>query len=108
MKHSAMPGTEARTVPREGIEREERLPAKERRLCIRRAQGREPYGWDETAVGAAGDEASVEMYGVGGTLGAMLIDSICRIAVYVIRTHGGVGGRGREVPSYPDYSSPTH
>jgi hypothetical protein len=29
-------------------------------------------------------------------------DSICRTAVYVTRTHGGVGGRGREVPSYPD------
>ena len=25
-----------------------------------------------------------------------------RTAVYVTRTHGGVGGRGREVPSYPD------
>ena len=78
------------------------MPAKERRSCIRRAQGREPYGWDETAVGAAEEEASVERYGVGAMLGAMPIDSICRIAVYVIRTHGGVGGRGREVPSYPD------
>jgi hypothetical protein len=29
-------------------------------------------------------------------------DSICRTAVYVTRMPGGVGGRGREVPSYPD------
>jgi hypothetical protein len=28
--------------------------------------------------------------------------SIPRTAVYMIRSHGGVGGRGREVPSYPD------
>ena len=66
------------------------------------SQGREPYGWDETAVGAAGEEASVEWYGVGATLGAMPLDTLCRIAVYVIRMHGGVGGRDREVPSYPE------
>jgi hypothetical protein len=24
--------------------------------------------------------------------------------VYVTRSHGGVGGRGREVPSYPDWA----
>ena len=29
-------------------------------------------------------------------------DSICRTAGYVTRMSGGVGGRGREVPSYPD------
>ena len=29
-------------------------------------------------------------------------DLICRTAVYVTRMPGGVGGRGREVPSYPD------
>ena len=23
----------------------------------------------------------------------------------MIRTHGGVGGRGREAPSYPDYAA---
>jgi len=28
---------------------------------------------------------------------------IHRTAVYVIRTHGGVGGRGCEASSYPDY-----
>ena len=28
--------------------------------------------------------------------------STTRIAGYVIRMSGGVGGRGREVPSYPD------
>jgi hypothetical protein len=30
---------------------------------------------------------------------------IDRTAVYVIRSHGGVGGRGREVLSYPDWAS---
>jgi hypothetical protein len=34
--------------------------------------------------------------------GLMRIHSTLRTAVYVTRTHGGVGGRGREVPSYPD------
>ena len=29
-------------------------------------------------------------------------DLICRTAGYVTRMSGGVGGRGREVPSYPD------
>ena len=29
-------------------------------------------------------------------------DSIYRTAGYVTRMSGGVGGRGREVPSYPD------
>ncbi len=34
--------------------------------------------------------------------GGEVRDSIHRTAVYVTRSHGGVGGRGREVPSYPD------
>jgi hypothetical protein len=32
-------------------------------------------------------------------------DSICRTAVYVTCTHGGVGGGGREAFSYPDWAS---
>ena len=42
------------------------------------------------------------------TLGALCApdgDSICRTAVYVTRTHGGVGGGGREAFPYPDLDS---
>jgi hypothetical protein len=31
-----------------------------------------------------------------------VVDLICRTAVYVIRTHSGVGGEGRKVLPYPD------
>ena len=34
----------------------------------------------------------------------MHVDLICRTAVYVIRTHGGVGGGHREVFPYPDWA----
>jgi hypothetical protein len=34
---------------------------------------------------------------------ALSLDLICRIAVYVTRTHGGVGGGSREASPYPDY-----
>ena len=64
--------------------------------------GRKSCGWDEIVVGAAGNEASVDMCGAGGKLGTMQFDLICRTAVYVTRTHGGVGGGGREVFPYPD------
>lgn len=53
---------------------------------------RKPRGGDETVDGAARKEASVESHGAGGILGAMTFDLICRTAVYVTRTHGGVGG----------------
>ena len=32
------------------------------------SMGRKPRGWDETAVGAVGKEASVEMRGANGKL----------------------------------------
>ena len=35
----------------------------------------------------------------------MHVDLICRTAVYVIRTHGGVGGGHREVFPYTDWAS---
>jgi len=57
---------------------------------------------DEAAVGATGEEASVVRHGAAGKLGHHAVDSICRTAVYVTRTHGGVGGGGREVFPYPD------
>jgi len=71
--------------------------------CTRRAQGRKPYGWSEAKVSATGAEASVERHGSGDKLTVMLNDSICRTAVYVIRTHGGVGGGSREASPYPDW-----
>jgi hypothetical protein len=33
---------------------------------------------------------------------ALSLDLICRIAVYVTRTHGGVGGGSRKASPYPD------
>ncbi len=51
-------------------------------------------------VGAAKEDAPVEVRRV-----AMLcLDSICRTAVYVTRSYGGVGGGHREVSPYPEYA----
>jgi len=60
--------------------------------------GRKLGGWDEADVGAARNDAPV---GVHGRY-ALHLDSICRTAVYVTRSYGGVGGRGREASSYPE------
>ena len=65
--------------------------------------GRKPCGWNETVVGAVGDEAPVEWR--GGMLSTMPNDLICRTAGYVTRTSGGVGGGGREAFPYPDWAS---
>ncbi len=56
---------------------------------------------DEIEVGAVGDDASV---GVQGRY-ALHIDSICRTAVYVTRSYGGVGGGSREASPYPKYAA---
>ena len=75
-----------------------------RGYCIRRAIGRKSGGWDETEVGAVGDDAPV---GVRGQY-ALHIDSIRRTAVYVTqpkdatRSYGGVGGGSREASPYPE------
>ena len=90
--------SKARTVPREGSKREEQSIAKELRYCIRRALGEHSGRWDEVDVGAAGDDAPV---GVQGQY-ALHIDSICRTAVYVTRSYGGVGGGSREASPYPE------
>ena len=66
---------------------------------------RELAGWGESGIGAARSDAPVDTHGAIGPIDTMeskRADSICRTAVYVTRMHGGVGGRGREVPSYPD------
>ena len=53
---------------------------------------------DETEVGAVGDDAPVGVQ----RRDALHIDPICRTAVYVTRSYGGVGGGSREASPYPD------
>jgi hypothetical protein len=60
--------------------------------------GRKPGGWDEIEVGAGRKDAPV---GVHRRV-ALHIDLICRTAVYVTRSYGGVGGGSREASPYPD------
>ena len=60
--------------------------------------GRKLGGWVEAEVGAAGNDAPV---GVQRRY-ALHADSICRTAVYVIRSYGGVGGGSREASPYPE------
>jgi hypothetical protein len=50
--------------------------------------GRELGGWDEANVGAAREDAPVRVRGRY----AVRVDLICRTAVYVTRSYGGVGG----------------
>ena len=64
------------------------------------SMGRKSGGWDEADVGAAGNDAPV---GVQGRY-ALHIDSICRTAVYVIRSYGGVGGGAVRLLSYPEWA----
>jgi hypothetical protein len=49
-------------------------------------------------------QGRLRLNGVVGVLQthAPSFDSICRTAVYVTRTHGGVGGGSREASPYPD------
>ena len=64
------------------------------------SSGRKHRGWDETVVGAVGNEASVIER--EWLVYSAFVDSIRRTAVYVTRTHGGVGGGHREVSPYPE------
>ncbi len=85
----------ARTVPREGIEREEKSLAKEQRYCIREPRKRKPVGWDESAVGAAGNGAPVVTLKRRVPIRRYELnraDLICRTAGYETRMSGGVGG----------------
>lgn len=61
--------------------------------------GRRPM-WDETVVGAVGDETPVEVRW------SMPMSSapICRTAVYVTRSYGGVGGGSREGFPYRNWA----
>ena len=63
------------------------------------SSGRELWGWDEAAVGASREETPVEAQWLRWGPGAL--DPICRTAVYVTRSYGGVGGGGRKVFPYP-------
>lgn len=60
--------------------------------------GRKSGGWDEADVGAVGNDAPVGVH----RRYAVHLDLICRTAVYVTRSYGGVGGGSREAFSYPD------
>ena len=96
----------------------QRLPSKMIEHCVRERRRksaaplgesyrRKPAGWNESAVGAARNGAPVVTLRQPVSIrhsGLRRADLICRTAVYVIRTHGGVGGRGREA-SYPDYAA---
>ncbi len=76
--------SKARTVPREGVkERSNQLP----RNCGTASVGREPL-WDEIVVGAAEEDTPVE----ARRASLLCLDSICRTAVYVTHSYGGVGG----------------
>jgi len=57
-------------------------------------------GWDEIEVGSTRDDAPVNVY--LSLRQRIHADLICRTAVYVTRTHGGVGGGSREASPYPD------
>ena len=64
------------------------------------SSGRKPRGWDETIVGAVGNEASVIER--DWLVNSAFVDSIRRTAVYVTRSYGGVGGGSREASPYPE------
>jgi len=69
---------------------------------------RKSTAWDESRIGAARNDAPVDTCDAFVPIrhnGPMPTDLICRTAGYVTRTSGGVGGRGREASSYPDYAA---
>lgn len=57
-------------------------------------------GWDKIGVGLTGADALVGAY--QWLMPLIRYDTICRTAVYVTLTYGGVGGGRREVSPYPD------
>jgi len=86
--------------PERGLkERRSRLP-KNDGIASGESMERKLCGWDEAAVGAVGDDAPVGVHRPY----AMPADSICRTAVYVTRSYGGVGGGSREASPYPKWA----
>ena len=67
------------------------------------SSGRKHRGWDETVVGAVGNEASVIER--DWLVNSAFVDSFRRTAVYVTRMPGGVGGGSREASPYPEWAS---
>ena len=62
--------------------------------------GRKSGGWDEIEVGEVGKDAPVGVH----RRFTLHTDLICRTAVYVTRSYGGVGGGSRKASPYPDSS----
>ena len=92
--------------PERGLkERRNRLPRKTA-IASGESRRRKPAGWDESGIGAARNDAPVDVCATTEPLrhnGRIRADSICRTAVYVTRSYGGVGGGSREASPYPDY-----
>ena len=109
VRHSRPKGGETdRPSRKAGDRRPERYPErglKERRGRLSKSNGMasgesvgpEPGGWGETGVGAAGSDAPVGLH----RQFKAPADLICRTAVYVTRSYGGVGGGSREASPYP-------
>ena len=91
--------------PERGLkERGNRLPRKTA-IASGESRGRKPAGWGESGIGAARNDAPVNACVATEPLrhnGLMRINLICRTAVYVTRSYGGVGGGSREAFPYPD------
>ena len=85
--------------PERGLkERRSRLP-RNNSHASGEPTGRKSGGWDEADVGAAGKDAPVDVH----RRYTVHLDLICRTAVYVTRSYGGVGGGSREASPYPEY-----
>ena len=77
----------------------------------RKETGYECDAFGRSGQGAARSDAPVNAREVTGPIrynGFLRLDSIYRTAVYVTRTHGGVGERGHEASSYPDLAIRAH
>ena len=83
--------------PERGLKERRGRLSKNNGIASGESVGHESGGWGETGVGAAGSDAPV---GLHRQFKAQA-DLICRTAVYVTRSYGGVGGGGREVFPYP-------
>ena len=91
--------------PERGLkERRSRLP-RNNVIASGESHRRKSLGWDESAVGAAGNDAPVITWKRHVSIRHIELkgdDLICRTAGYETRTSGGVGGGGCEAFSYPD------
>jgi len=68
-------------------------------------ESRKPARWDEGGIGAARNDAPVmrvQLLSRSGTMDACVLTAICRTAVYVTRSYGGVGRGSRKAFPHPD------